>query len=81
MFLNIILHVCGQIEILKMDFIDVDVSSPMICDLFNILIERHIYLIKMARKLIETTSFVLLIQFLISSILLCIMGKHVATFF
>ncbi|KAH0956336.1 OrP2 [Eciton burchellii] len=74
MFLNIILHICGQIKILKMNFIDVDVSSPKIYDRFNVLIKRHIYLIQMAKKLAEAISFVLLMQLLISSILLCIMG-------
>jgi len=64
-----------------MNFIDVDVSSPKFCDHFNILIERHIYLIQMAKKLAEAINFVLLMQLLISSILLCIMGKHRATFF
>jgi len=76
MFLNIILHVCGQIEILKMNFIDVDVRSAKICNCFNVLIERHIYLIQMTKKLAETISLVLLMQLFISSILLCIIGKH-----
>ncbi|XP_071625920.1 uncharacterized protein [Temnothorax longispinosus] len=74
LFLNVTLHVCGQVRILKANFLDFDVKSPHIYDRFNVLVERHKYLIKLARELAEMISFVLLIELFIISILLCIMG-------
>ncbi|XP_070168547.1 odorant receptor 4-like [Polyergus mexicanus] len=74
LFLNIVLHFCGQIKILRAHFIDFNVTSPRICDRFNALIQRHCYLIMLTRKLANMISFVLLIELFIISILLCIMG-------
>ncbi|EFN67924.1 Putative odorant receptor 13a, partial [Camponotus floridanus] len=74
LFLNIILHVCGQANILRIRFINFDVTSPRIHDRFNELIQRHHYVIMLARKLADLISFVLLIELFIISILLCIVG-------
>ncbi|KAL6253408.1 hypothetical protein P5V15_005561 [Pogonomyrmex californicus] len=74
LFLNIVLHICGQIEILKNNFHHFDVKSPQIYDRFNVLIKRHNYLIKLTRELTEIISFVLLAKLFIISILLCIIG-------
>ncbi|XP_028050822.1 odorant receptor 13a [Monomorium pharaonis] len=74
MFINITLHVCGQVEILKAKFIEFDVTSPRVYERLITLIKRHCYLIRMARKLADTISFVLLIQLFIISIQLCITG-------
>ncbi|XP_019883254.1 odorant receptor 9a-like [Camponotus floridanus] len=74
LFLNITLHVCGQVKILKASFIDFDVSSSQVYDRFNALIKRMSYLIDMAKELANAISFVLLMQLFLSSILLCIMG-------
>ncbi|XP_026823837.1 odorant receptor 13a isoform X2 [Ooceraea biroi] len=74
MFLNITLHMCGQVKILRTNFMDIDVTSSRAYDRFNILIQRHIYLIHIVKQLAETISFILLTQLFISSILLCIMG-------
>ncbi|XP_070167659.1 odorant receptor 49b-like isoform X2 [Polyergus mexicanus] len=74
LFLNIVLHICGQVKILRAHFIDFNVTSPRICDRFNALIQRHCYLIMLTRKLANMISFVLLIELFIISILLCIMG-------
>lgn len=48
----------------------------MVCERFNALILRHEHLIRMARKLAETISFVLLVQLFISSMLICILGEY-----
>ncbi|XP_032680068.1 uncharacterized protein LOC116848277 [Odontomachus brunneus] len=74
LFLQIALHVCGQLKILKVAFTDFDVKGPEVCERFNALIRRHDHLIRMSRKLAETISFVLLVQLFISSILICILG-------
>ncbi|KAL6262770.1 hypothetical protein P5V15_005560 [Pogonomyrmex californicus] len=74
LFLNITLHVCGQVKILKNNFLDFDVKSPQIYDRFNVLINRHNYLIKLSRELAEVINFVLLIEFFLITILLCVLG-------
>ncbi|XP_071625922.1 uncharacterized protein [Temnothorax longispinosus] len=74
LFLNITLHMCGQIKILKANFIGFGASSPRVYDRFNALIQRHNYLITLAKELTKSISLVLLTQLFISSILLCIMG-------
>ncbi|XP_012526056.1 odorant receptor 13a [Monomorium pharaonis] len=74
LFLNITLHMCGQVKILKANFIEFSVSSPQIYDRFNALIQRHKYLIELAKELAESISLVLITQLFISSVLLCIMG-------
>ncbi|XP_020296087.1 uncharacterized protein LOC109861023 [Pseudomyrmex gracilis] len=74
LFLNITLHLCGQIKILCTKLVDFDVANLRDCDRLNILIKRHIHLINKARELSDTVSFALLVQLFIMSILLCIMG-------
>ncbi|EFN67925.1 Putative odorant receptor 9a, partial [Camponotus floridanus] len=74
LFLNIILHVCGQVNILRNRFIKFDVTSSRIDNRFNELIQRHRHVIMLARELADLISFVLLIELFIISILLCIMG-------
>ncbi|EFN67923.1 Putative odorant receptor 92a [Camponotus floridanus] len=74
MFLNIILHVCGQVNILRSHFLNFDVTSPGIYDRFGVLVKRHCYLITLARELANLISFVLLIELFTISILLSIMG-------
>jgi len=76
LFLNITLHICGQVNILRLHFINFDVTSPRIYDRFNALIQRHCYLIMLARELADLSSFVLLIELFIISILICIMGDY-----
>ncbi|XP_019883246.2 odorant receptor 13a-like [Camponotus floridanus] len=77
LFLNITLHVCGQVNILRLHFMNFDVTSPRIYDRFNVLIQRHCYLIMLVRELADLISFVLLIELFIISILICIMGFQV----
>ncbi|XP_011702820.1 PREDICTED: odorant receptor 13a-like [Wasmannia auropunctata] len=74
LFLNVTLHICGQMKILRANFIEFDIKSPHIYNRFNVLIERHKYLIKLARELAEMISSVLLIELFIISLLLCLMG-------
>ncbi|XP_039314716.1 uncharacterized protein LOC105206746 [Solenopsis invicta] len=73
-FLHIVLHVCGQLKILKASFVNFDVESPKVHERFNALIRRHDHLIRMTRKLAEIISFVLVVQFFVSSMLIIIVG-------
>jgi len=77
-FLHIVLHVCGQLKILKANFINFDVTSPKVNERFNALILRHDHLIRMTRKLAKIISFVLIVQLFISSMLIIIVGKYVS---
>ncbi|KAL0129880.1 hypothetical protein PUN28_001861 [Cardiocondyla obscurior] len=74
LFLNITLHVCGQVEVLKSKFVNFDFTRPEVYERFTELIKRHSYLTRMARQLSDAISFVLIIQLFIISIQLCIMG-------
>nr|XP_012221387.1 PREDICTED: odorant receptor 47a-like [Linepithema humile] len=74
LFLQITLHICGQLKILKASFMNFDATGPKVDERFNALILRHDHLIQMARKLAEIISFVLIIQLFISSMLICIVG-------
>lgn len=76
LFLNITLHMCGQVKILKANFVNFAVSNPQVYDRFNDLIQRHICLMELSKELTESISVVLLTQLFISSILLCIMGRY-----
>ncbi|XP_050449897.1 odorant receptor 13a-like [Cataglyphis hispanica] len=74
LFINITLHVCGQMKILRARFASVDITCPQIYDRFNKLLQRHINLIRMIRKLADVISFILLTELFVLSICLCIMG-------
>ncbi|XP_029660133.1 uncharacterized protein LOC115233719, partial [Formica exsecta] len=74
LFINVTLHVCGQMKILRAHFTSLDVTCPQIYDRFNKLLQRHIYLIKMTRKLADVISLILLAELFIISIYICIMG-------
>lgn len=80
MFLNIILHMCSQIEILKLEFMNVDVTSLKVYNNLATLIQRHIYLLQKSKQLVDAISFVLLMQLFNCSMLLCIVGKYRSTF-
>ncbi|KAL0129893.1 hypothetical protein PUN28_001864 [Cardiocondyla obscurior] len=74
LFLAIMLHVCGQIELLKIDFSKFGVTSKNLNKDFSMLISRHCYLMNNAELLIEVISVVLLVQILISCLLICFIG-------
>lgn len=81
MFLNITLHLCAQVKILRTKFADFDVTKPKVYERFIALVERHSYLIKLARQLADTISFVLLIELFVLSVQLCIVGEYIIYFF
>ncbi|XP_025987223.2 odorant receptor 2a-like [Solenopsis invicta] len=71
-FLAIVLHVCGQIELLKIDFINYGVNNQR-GDISK-LTSRHSYLIKHAKLLVEVISSVLLVQVLFSCLIISLIG-------
>lgn len=80
LFLNAVLHICGQVKILNTKFINFNAASPQIHNHFNILIQKHGHLIRMTKKLADAINFILLMQLFISSVYLCIIGECLASF-
>lgn len=76
LFLNITLHICGQVKILKSKLIKFDLTKPQINDRLNTLIKRHSHLMEMTKILANAISFILLMQLFLSSLLLCILGEY-----
>ncbi|XP_067210043.1 odorant receptor 10-like isoform X2 [Linepithema humile] len=74
LFLTITLHVCGQMELLGIEFRKFAVETKNIkMDLLK-LTTRHCYLLSHAQQLADAISVILLTQLFCSSILICIIG-------
>lgn len=76
LFVTITTHVCGQMEILRKEFTNFDVQRENVNNNFSKLIIRQCYLLDLANLLIKIIDFPLLLQLLISTILICVMGKY-----
>ncbi|XP_071625505.1 odorant receptor 10-like isoform X2 [Temnothorax longispinosus] len=74
LFLAITIHVCGQMEILKIEFSNYGVESKNLSKDFSVLTSRHRFLIEHTELLIDVISFVLLVQVLVYCIIICLMG-------
>nr|XP_033206039.1 odorant receptor Or2-like [Bombus vancouverensis nearcticus] len=74
LFFGITFHLCGQVEILKLDFKRLKIESERTREHFNVLTRRHIYLINLANMLIDTISSILAMQLFTSCILICTSG-------
>ncbi|KAL0129903.1 hypothetical protein PUN28_001866 [Cardiocondyla obscurior] len=72
LILAIILHICGQMEVLKIEFNNYDVKNKS--KSFSALALRHYYLIEHAELLVNVISFVLLLQMLFSCLFVSLMG-------
>lgn len=75
LFLTIMLHVCGQVQILKTEFSNFGMKSLNSSENFSKMVKRHQHLLNQAMLLADTISLVLAVQLLISSVLICIIGK------
>ncbi|KAG5335960.1 OR2A protein, partial [Acromyrmex heyeri] len=74
LFLAITLHVCGQLELLKIEFTNYGMKSKNINEYFSILTQKHRYLIELAELLSDVISFVLLVQVLSSCVIISLIG-------
>ncbi|KYM88887.1 Odorant receptor 2a [Atta colombica] len=79
LFLAITTHVCGQMEILKIEFVNYGVKSKNIFEDFSKLASRHHYLMEHAELLVEVISFVLLVQMLFSCLIICLIASSIFT--
>ncbi|XP_046829260.1 odorant receptor 13a-like [Vespa crabro] len=73
LFFGIVLHVCGQVEILKIQFTRCRYKKGMKREFENLL-SRYSELLILADYLVNTISFVLIAQLFVSCILICIIG-------
>nr|XP_012222765.1 PREDICTED: uncharacterized protein LOC105672427 [Linepithema humile] len=72
-FFDLTMHVCGQFEVLRMDFAEMS-DEYFSRDKFVILIKRHHRLIYLAHHLHKAFNLVIFSQLLMSVMLLCIEG-------
>nr|XP_012143985.1 PREDICTED: uncharacterized protein LOC100876205 [Megachile rotundata] len=73
-FFGIVFHLCGQAEILKMQFTRLINDSGETTENFPSLIKRHDYLLQLSKMLNDVISFVLVIQLLASCVLISTCG-------
>ncbi|XP_029172350.1 odorant receptor 13a-like [Nylanderia fulva] len=73
-FFQLTMHVCGQFEVLRMNFTDIISKQSLSHNKLGILLKRHHRLIDLAHHLQEAYSLVILSQLLMSVLLLCIEG-------
>ena len=76
LFFGIIFHLCGQIEILRLEFDRLNNENEKAMEHFTSLTKRHIYLLKLAKMLSETISSILAMQLFTSCILICTSGEY-----
>ncbi|KAF3054269.1 Odorant receptor 064 [Nylanderia fulva] len=73
-FFDLTMHVCGQFEVLRMDFIEINNKQSLSHNKLSILLKKHHRLIDLAHNLQKAYSLVILSQLLMSVMLLCVEG-------
>ncbi|XP_076650845.1 odorant receptor 10-like [Halictus rubicundus] len=74
LFFGIVFHLCGQVEVLKLDFSRFLDEGKNSARRFNELVRRHHHLLVLADHLNDTIGYVLLLQLLSSCLLICVTG-------
>lgn len=74
-FFNLTMHVCGQFEVLRMDFAEINSEQSFSHNKLGILLKRHHRLINLAHHLQNAYSLVILSQLLMSVMLLRVEGN------
>lgn len=74
-FFGLTMHVCGQFEILKINFAEINADKIYYRAKLDLLLKRHCHLIYLADTLEKAFTFVILTQLFMSVILLCIEGR------
>ncbi|XP_014605632.1 PREDICTED: uncharacterized protein LOC106787618 [Polistes canadensis] len=73
-FFGIAMYLCGQFEVLKMNFANLKCKNNRSNQKFDTLVRRHCHLIRLADNLEEAFNMIILIQLLMSALLLCVEG-------
>ncbi|XP_054010105.1 uncharacterized protein LOC128893273 [Hylaeus anthracinus] len=74
LFCSITFHLCGQAELLKLEFKRFVEKSENISERFNGLTKRHRHLLKLSKMLNDAISSILAVQLFMSCILICMTG-------
>ncbi|XP_060824260.1 odorant receptor 94a-like [Bombus pascuorum] len=74
LFFGIIFHLCGQVEILRLEFRRLSNDNERTMEHFIVLSKRHVYLLNLAKMLNETISSILAVQLFTSCIVICTSG-------
>ncbi|XP_076375597.1 uncharacterized protein LOC143258930 [Megalopta genalis] len=80
LFIGILFHLCGQVEVLKLDFsrfVEHGVDSGK---RFDALVNRHCHLLTLAEHLNNTIKYILVLQLFSSCYLICLIGIQVILF-
>jgi len=73
-FFGLVMHLCGQFEVLEIDFADIEVEKRACKQRIRMLIGRHCRLIKLADSLEYAFNMAIFAQLLMSVLLLCVEG-------
>ncbi|XP_076677954.1 uncharacterized protein LOC143374022 [Andrena cerasifolii] len=73
-FFGITFHLCGQAEVLQMEFIKIVSKEGNIAKRIDVLIRRHRHLLKLSKELNNAINSVLVVQLFSSCILICTTG-------
>ncbi|XP_003696135.1 odorant receptor 2a-like [Apis florea] len=74
LFLGIAFHLCGQVEILRLEYNKLSNENERTRKHITLLTKRHIYLLKLSNMLNETISSILVVQLFLSCVLICTTG-------
>lgn len=76
-FFGLSMHLCGQLEILKSEFRTLvsEKATEKNQKRFKMIVKRHIHLIDLIQKLENAYNLIILSQLIMSSLLICIMGR------
>jgi len=73
-FFGLAMHLCGQFEVLQMDFADIETEKQACKRKLHALIGRHCHLIRLADSLECAFNMAIFAQLLMSVLLLCVEG-------
>lgn len=73
-FFGLTMHLCGQFEVLEMDFANIEVEKRTCKQKIRMLIGRHCRLIRLADSLEYAFNMAIFAQLLMSVLLLCVEG-------
>ncbi|KAK9294601.1 hypothetical protein QLX08_010827 [Tetragonisca angustula] len=74
LFFSLTMHLCGQFEILKMNFAKFEIGELGGEKKLRILVKRHCQLAVLANDLEQTFNMIVLVQLLMSALLICVDG-------
>ncbi|XP_070170485.1 odorant receptor 22c-like [Polyergus mexicanus] len=75
-FFGLTMHLCGQFEVLQMDFADIELEERICKRKMRMLIGRHCHLIRLADSLEYAFNMAIFAQTLMSVLLLCVEGMQ-----